>query len=153
MSVGVRHNFETAHRLPFLGGKCVNLHGHSWQVQVEVTAPDTRHGVLVDFGALKTRLREWVDTRLDHGTMLGRADQLLPVLRDAGCKVFPFGVTGELTEGLEWPTVENVAVLLARVTTNLIDDLQADGVAVTGLQVCRVAVTETATNQATWSRL
>ena len=57
MSVGVRHNFETAHRLPFLGGKCVNLHGHSWQVQVEVTAPDTRHGVLVDFGALKTRPR------------------------------------------------------------------------------------------------
>lgn len=149
LQLAVKHNFETAHRLPQLGGKCTNLHGHSWWVQVEVAAPVPATGVLVDFGRLKARLRGWIDHHLDHGAMLGHADPLLPVLVEADSKVYTFGVVDAAE--LEWPTVENVATLLARIAGRLVDELRADGATAPGLHLQRVTVTETAVNEATWT--
>ncbi|WP_067821463.1 6-pyruvoyl trahydropterin synthase family protein [Actinomadura kijaniata] len=140
--VTVRHNFETAHRLPHLGGKCQNLHGHSWWVEVTVAGDLNDQGIVVDFGALKRHLREWIDTHLDHGAMLGDLDPLVPALEKDGGKLFRFGVA-EPSKGLDWPTVENVAELLARVTDDCIDAAGWRGVAVT-----RVRVTETHVNAA-----
>lgn len=149
-AITVRHNFETGHRLPFLGGKCENLHGHSWWAEVTITGEADPDGVLLEFGALKRGLREWIDTRLDHGCMLGVADTLLPALRAEGSKVFVFDPWDKrsLTAGrglysrpLPWPTVENVAELLRRVTLDLLgDDAGRYAVAVT--------VTETHVNAA-----
>jgi 6-pyruvoyl tetrahydropterin synthase/QueD family protein len=79
-TVTVRHNFETAHRLPRLGGKCTNLHGHSWWVEVTFEGTPSRDGVIADFGALKHALRAWVDGHLDHGAMLGVGDPLTLLL-------------------------------------------------------------------------
>lgn len=153
-SVTVRHNFETAHRLPDLGGKCVSLHGHSWWVDVEVGAHLLDEaGTVLEFGALKAQLRTWIDTNLDHGSMLGVADPLCEVLAAAGCKVFPFGEPGdpsrgrhELTRDLQWPTVENVAVLLGRVARQAVASITHGLVFVQ-----RVHVRETHVNQATWT--
>ncbi|MFF5364765.1 6-pyruvoyl tetrahydropterin synthase family protein [Streptomyces scabiei] len=140
--VKVRHNFESAHRLPQLGGKCTNLHGHSWWAEITVVGRLDDRGVVVDFGVLKKSLREWIDTHLDHGAMLGEADPLVPALIADGTKLFLFG-SSEPSKGLEWPTVENVAELLARVT--------ADRIAEAGwadVSVSRVQVTETHVNAA-----
>jgi 6-pyruvoyltetrahydropterin/6-carboxytetrahydropterin synthase len=145
-SVTVRHNFETAHRLPELGGKCVNLHGHSWWVEVSVTSVQAEKmsgdGELVcEFGALKAELRAWIDTRLDHATMLGTNDPLVGPLLEQGCKVFLFG--GDLPAAdLPWPTVEATATLLARVAANIAAELDP------ALVVTRVRVQETHVNAA-----
>ncbi|EFV14222.2 6-pyruvoyl trahydropterin synthase family protein [Segniliparus rugosus] len=141
-SITVRHNFETAHRLPLVGGKCVNLHGHSWWADVTVAGELDERGIVLDFGALKAELRAWIDERLDHGAMLGRADSLVPALLEEGVKLFRFGLD-EPSAGLEWPTVENVAELLARVAQACLAGLGA-----TGAAVARVRVSETHVNAA-----
>jgi len=135
--VTVRHNFETAHRLPHLPGKCQSLHGHSWWAHVTVTGPELGAGVLVEFGPFKKALRGWIDTHLDHGVMLGPDDPLVPLLRAHGCKVHE--VPG-------WPTVENVAAMLAKVATGELAALTR----APGCQVTHVRVTETHVNEATW---
>lgn len=145
-SVTVRHNFETGHRLPFLKGKCENLHGHSWWGEVTVTA-ETVEGVVVEFGRFKSLLRTWIDIHLDHGLMLGHDDPLADVLEPYG-KVYRFEPDNPLTAGLDWPTVENVAALLARVAEEALSVTDhAPGAEVTG-----VTVTETHVNLARWSR-
>ena len=113
-AVMLRHNAETAHRLPHLGGKCTSLHGHSWQLQVTASFPALWRSIGAEFGAFKAGLRGWVDTHLDHGLMLGAGDPLVPMLaRFPELKLFVFGrghrAGGEekLAADLEWPTVEN----------------------------------------------
>lgn len=135
--VSVRHNFETGHRLPHLPGKCVSLHGHSWWTEVTVEAEQLGAGLVVEFGPFKNALRAWIDQHLDHGLMLGPDDELLPLLSQHG-KTYP--VSG-------WPTVENVAALLARVAADVLEDL----VRAPGARVTRVHVVETHVNAATWT--
>lgn len=130
-AVKLLHNSETAHRLPHLGGKCTSLHGHSWQIRVTASFPALRRSIGAEFGAFKAGLRGWVDTHLDHGLMLGAADPLMPVLADSPeLKLFVFGrghrADGEeeLAADLEWPTVENVAILLHRVGERVLDGVE-----------------------------
>lgn len=148
-SVTIRHNFETGHRLPHLNDKCQNLHGHSWQVSAQVSAPSTADGVVIEFGLLKREVRAWIDAYLDHGIMLGADDPLVPVLSNFG-KLFIFDphppARDGITVGLQWPTVENVAVMLARQISRIVSGIQRAPDA----QVIRVDVQETATNIASW---
>lgn len=120
MSVGVsvRHNFETAHRLPQLGrlSKCFNVHGHTWWAEITVVseAVDER-GLVVEFGEFKRGVREWVDHYLDHGAVLGRDDPLLPLLRNEGCKVYQLET---------WPTVEALSGELFTVASRILAGCQ-----------------------------
>lgn len=139
-SVVVRHNFECGHRLPILAGKCQSLHGHSWWAAVTVEAPG-QPTTVVEFGAFKATLREWIDTHLDHGLMLGEEDPLCPLLSGYG-KVFPF-----TAEHGSWPTVENVALLLAMVATDCLEALPRAPRSF----VSRVEVNETHVNGAVWT--
>ncbi len=141
-TITVKHNAETAHRLPFLRGKCENLHGHSWGIVAEFVGQPDIQGILVDYGDLKKEVRKWVDDNLDHGCMLGSDDTLIAPLQRAGCKTYIFGEG--IAEKLYWPTVENVALLLLKVFTSICDD-SFNG----RLSVYRVEITETAVNQAT----
>jgi len=152
-TVTIRHNFETAHRLPQLGGKCQNLHGHSWWAVLTVCAPELSDEIVVEFGTFKRGFRRWIDTYLDHGTMLGATDPLVPALRSEACRIYQFGAADPLREeehaaDLAWPTVENVAVLLGRVGVAVLR--QAD--AAPGALVTEVRVDETAVNSASWTR-
>jgi 6-pyruvoyltetrahydropterin/6-carboxytetrahydropterin synthase len=145
-AITVRHNFESAHRLPQLGGKCQNLHGHSWWVEATVAGEAGTDGIVVEFHDLKSYLREWIDGNLDHGAMLGRDDELVSALKAADSKVFVFGES-DPSFGLNWPTVENTAELLARVTAGYIRSRGWPGV-----RVSRVVVRETHVNAAEVSR-
>jgi 6-pyruvoyltetrahydropterin/6-carboxytetrahydropterin synthase len=149
------HNAETAHRLPHLGGKCVSLHGHSWQIEVTVGIPAVDDaGIGVEFGGFKRELREWIDTHLDHGVMLGANDPLVPALVREGTKLFRFGAFAypdgdeKLAADLPWPTVELVAKLIDRVAVRILGGLAH----APGCWVMRVHVTETGTNAATFNR-
>lgn len=65
-SIKVRDRFSSAHRLVGIGGKCEDLHGHNYLVEVEVEGDKLdEQGVLIDFRELKGLLREVV-SRLDH---------------------------------------------------------------------------------------
>ena len=58
--------FAAAHRLTMVGEKCENLHGHNWKVEVYVQGQQLDEGgVLVDFGIVKTHVRDLMKT-LDH---------------------------------------------------------------------------------------
>lgn len=144
-SIAVRHKMETAHRLPFLGGRCTNIHGHSWQLEWTFTGPLDQAGILTDFGPLKKWLHSWVDAHLDHGAMLGATDTLLGAFINEGSKVFTFG-SDDLARDLPWPTVEAVAILLRRVADAALFD-----VGIYTATCTRVVVTETRDNTAMWS--
>lgn len=149
--VAVRHNFETAHRLPHIGGKCRSLHGHSWWAEVTLAGPKRRDGTVIEFGQVKRHIRQWIDAQLDHGAMLGVGDPLVDALKADGSKLYRFGMPDHtstfpperIASGLHWPTVENVAELLARVATNL-----AIAQPAAGITVHAVRVTETHVNAA-----
>lgn len=143
-SITVRHNFEAGHRLPNLGGKCTNLHGHSWWADITVTAPGI-NDVVVEYGVLKKAIRGWIDMHLDHGVMLGHDDPLAAILPDFG-KIYLFGDTPE-SDGLSWPTVENVAYLIAEATARLLTNIEREP----GAHVAAVTVHETHVNAATWT--
>lgn len=157
--VTVKHNAEMAHRLYSLGGKCSSFHGHSWNIDLTV-AGDLREDIpiIIDFASLKRDLRWFVDEFLDHGTSIGYDDPLRDALLDDGGKVFIFGNTKWVSDtesgnnaftaefekyaaDLPWPTVEGVAILIARVMTHHF-----------GYDVTEVTVSETAVNTATWKK-
>lgn len=62
----VTSHFSGAHRLRYLHGKCEELHGHNWKIEVSVTSPKlNREGVVIDFALLKQKV-EKVLKNLDH---------------------------------------------------------------------------------------
>ena len=61
-------NFEAAHHLPYVpkGHKCARLHGHSFQVRIEVTGEvDPLTGWVMDFSEIKAAFKPILD-QLDH---------------------------------------------------------------------------------------
>ncbi len=52
-------HFDAAHFLRGYEGKCANLHGHRWHVQLELSGLQLNdQGILIDFGDLKRMLAE-----------------------------------------------------------------------------------------------
>ena len=58
--------FEAAHQLPWHEGRCRNLHGHSYRLEVTVEGPLDEHGVVIDFADLKAVVQREVLDRYDH---------------------------------------------------------------------------------------
>jgi 6-pyruvoyltetrahydropterin/6-carboxytetrahydropterin synthase len=62
----VEHTFAAAHALRNYHGKCENVHGHNYRVQVGLEGADVdENGLLYDFADLKQRLRA-ASEYLDH---------------------------------------------------------------------------------------
>ena len=62
----VEHTFAAAHALRNYRGKCENVHGHNYRVQVAIEGPELDgNGLLHDFTDLKQRLRSMTEY-LDH---------------------------------------------------------------------------------------
>ncbi|MFF8992492.1 6-pyruvoyl tetrahydropterin synthase family protein [Streptomyces sp. NPDC014983] len=67
-TIGKKFVFEAGHRLPGLPSdhKCARQHGHSYEVEVVLTAPALEGpGFVTDFGVLAP-FKEFLDTELDH---------------------------------------------------------------------------------------
>jgi len=64
--IAVTSHFSGAHRLRYLHGKCEELHGHNWKVEVSVVSNRLRkEGVVIDFGILKQKVEKILKS-LDH---------------------------------------------------------------------------------------
>ena len=118
--VMIERNFSSAHQLRGYKGKCENLHGHNYKIEIYARGRELDNiGLLVDFGELKTAADEVVQY-LDH-----RNINELP----------PFDV--ELN-----PSAENLArYILERVASRVGDER---------VQVYKVRCFETPTSVATY---
>jgi 6-pyruvoyltetrahydropterin/6-carboxytetrahydropterin synthase len=65
-SVTCSFTFEAAHRLAWHPGKCRNLHGHSYRLEVTVAGPLDSNGVVVDFDLLTEIVGREVIEQWDH---------------------------------------------------------------------------------------
>jgi len=97
-------SFDAAHYTP-TGGKCEDLHGHTFIVDVEVEGELGEDGMVMDFGELKKLVRE-VLSSWDHAIILPEAD--VGRVRLEG----PFGVKVKRLSGPA-ATTECMAIQLA----------------------------------------
>lgn len=77
----VEHSFDSAHFLYGYEGKCRNIHGHRWKVEVEIKAENLLQngqlrGMVVDFGDIKKDVKKLLDY-YDHSLIIER-DTLKP---------------------------------------------------------------------------
>jgi len=64
--VSVRAGFSGAHRLKGYRGKCENIHGHNWDVEVFIGAETLdKQGISLDFRLLRRKLKG-ILAALDH---------------------------------------------------------------------------------------
>ena len=68
---------EAAHQLPFHDGKCVQLHGHSYDIRIKIKYSANwipAHAVIIDFGKIKDVCEQFDHTYLNtHKLFEGRA--------------------------------------------------------------------------------
>lgn len=118
--VSVEHTFAAGHALRNYRGKCENVHGHNYRVEVLVRGEKLdQTGMLADFVVLKRLLRD-VSERLDH-VFLNDID--------------PFDTVN--------PTAENMAVYFCE---KMQEGLKLDN----PVKVARVTVWETDIQSATY---
>jgi 6-pyruvoyltetrahydropterin/6-carboxytetrahydropterin synthase len=98
-SVTRTFTFEAAHQLPWHGGKCRNLHGHSYRLEVTVEGPIGDHGIVVDFATIKEAVERDVIAAYDH--------QYLNDLFD--------NPTAELIAAEIWKRVEGADLAVSRI--------------------------------------
>ena len=123
--------FCYGHRLLNYAGKCRHLHGHNARAVITLESNDLdARGMVEDFSELKRVVRDWLDEEIDHTLLLCRDDPLLPLLQDAGERVY-------ITD--DNPTAEVIARMIY------------DYVAGRGYPVVEVALWETDTSHASYS--
>lgn len=58
--------FDAAHQLPWHQGKCKNLHGHTYRLEVSVAGPIHEDGVVADFADVSAVVKRVVIEKFDH---------------------------------------------------------------------------------------
>jgi 6-pyruvoyltetrahydropterin/6-carboxytetrahydropterin synthase len=89
--------FDATHRLLHYQGKCFNLHGHRWKVEVWIEGGiDETTKILVDYNVIKE-----VIERFDHQVVLNEQDPMVPCLQQFQQVITtPGDPTSELLAGL-----------------------------------------------------
>ena len=128
--------FDSAHFLAGYEGKCSNIHGHRWTVEVKIRGEElqssgTKRGMLIDFGDLKKAVRGLAGS-FDHALIYETGSlrsTTLAALNEEGFRLIEVGFR---------PTAEN----FARHFFELLSQQ--------GLVPCSVTVYETPENCATY---
>ena len=118
--VMIERNFSSAHQLRGYRGKCENLHGHNYKIEIYARGKELNNiGLLVDFVELKEAADDLV-TYLDHKNL----NELEPFVTEQN------------------PSAENVArFILKRLAARIDDDR---------VQIYKVRCFETPTSVATY---
>ncbi|MGI6679743.1 MAG: 6-carboxytetrahydropterin synthase QueD [Dehalobacterium sp.] len=65
--ISVQDHFDAAHFLKGYQGKCAQIHGHTWQVEIKVRGENLDEiGMILDFSVIKKALKQILHP-LDHG--------------------------------------------------------------------------------------
>ena len=89
-------DFDSAHFLAGYEGKCSNIHGHRWKIEVQVNQESLEtegqiRGMIVDFGKLKKDLNSLAD-ELDHSLIYERGtlkEKTVDALIEEGFRLIP----------------------------------------------------------------
>jgi 6-pyruvoyltetrahydropterin/6-carboxytetrahydropterin synthase len=140
-TIKVRHNAEMAHRLLLTPGKCQQIHGHSFTVELELVGQVSPEGLLcqLDFANVKALFRKHLDAEYDHHILLNAKDPWAGLF---GVERQDDRLPGLSTMSVD-PTTENIAArigLWAQATFTKY-----------GIAGYTVTVWETKTNCATWT--
>ncbi len=89
-------SFDMAHMLDGHDGKCQNLHGHTYKLQVEVNgdliAEGTKRGMVMDYSDLKSVVKREILDPMDHAYIYDlnsdRESQVAKLLIDLNSKVY-----------------------------------------------------------------
>ena len=130
-----RLEWDAGHRVLNHEGKCKHLHGHRYVADITIAAPGLDSlGRVVDFGKVKEVVGRWIDENLDHNMMLHPDDLLLklnekvaytPMYGEVFAHKDPYIMPSDLAN----PTAENIAVLILRMSQQLLgDELQVQQV-------------------------
>jgi len=109
MQVSKKVQFDLAHRLTYHEGKCWNLHGHTYTVEVVLEGDivqvkkDPAVGMVMDFKQVKEILNKVIVEPYDHSTMLYEKDELVEMLKPA----IALGMNIHVVKYM--PTAENMA--------------------------------------------
>lgn len=58
--------FDAAHHLHMYEGKCINLHGHTYHLEITISGFVNEIGISVDFGTIKLIYEQVIKDKLDH---------------------------------------------------------------------------------------
>ncbi len=78
LRVTKRFTMETGHALYGYDGKCRNVHGHGYKLYVTIIGEpildpsNVKHGMVMDFGDLKTIVKEEILDQYDHAIVLNK---------------------------------------------------------------------------------
>ncbi|MDD1730294.1 MAG: 6-carboxytetrahydropterin synthase [Methanospirillum sp.] len=71
-------SFDASHRLLHYRGKCHNLHGHRWKVEIWIIGKtDDQTNILVDYNEIKQAVY-----RYDHQIILNQDDPMVPRIEE-----------------------------------------------------------------------
>ncbi|AOF52247.1 6-carboxytetrahydropterin synthase QueD [Rodentibacter caecimuris] len=98
-------SFDMAHLLDNHDGKCQNLHGHTYKLQVEITGDLHENGakksMVMDFSDLKNTVKKAILDPMDHAFIYDqtseRESKIAALLQELNSKTFavPFRTTAE----------------------------------------------------------
>lgn len=103
----IEHSFDSAHFLKDYKGKCSNIHGHRWKIEVEIKGLELAkegqlRGMVEDFGVIKKNIKELIDF-YDHALIIEEGslrNLTLKCLLEDGFKIITLAFR---------PTAENFA--------------------------------------------
>ena len=113
--------FETAHALYGYDGKCRNIHGHSYKLDVTVIGEpitdmdNVKCGMVIDFGDLKQIVKSQVVDKMDHAIILNKETphvELAQTLKSSGHDVILVDYQ---------PTSENMVIDFAKSIQSRLD--------------------------------
>ncbi|HDL4683623.1 TPA: 6-carboxytetrahydropterin synthase QueD [Mannheimia haemolytica] len=89
-------SFDMAHMLDGHDGKCQNLHGHTYKLQVEVAGElfqeEAKRGMVMDYSDLKAVVKQHILEPMDHAFIYDlqseRESQVAQLLIDLNSKVY-----------------------------------------------------------------
>nr|WP_319376912.1 6-carboxytetrahydropterin synthase [uncultured Methanoregula sp.] len=69
---------DTSHRLLHYQGKCANLHGHRWKIEVWMEGePNPATQIVIDYSLIKKIVNKY-----DHQIILNQDDPMVPRIRE-----------------------------------------------------------------------
>lgn len=89
--------FDCAHQLVGHNGKCANLHGHTYKLEVKIKGPlqtqenVSSEGFVMDFADLKKIVNKLIIDQLDHAFLAMGNEPALQTLQASGSKVALLG--------------------------------------------------------------
>lgn len=106
-------DFAAAHFITFKG-KCERLHGHNYQMWVEVEGELTGDGYVFDFTELKAIAKELCDA-LDHRVLLATENPQIRVWAEGTSTHAEYG-----TQHYQFPTTDVILLPISNTTAELI---------------------------------